>query len=175
MFMQLSSGLESTGPVRGIPLSRRELMNLNRLTDRHGRPIAFTREDGVIIPPGGMVADYPQIWWPDRAVLVAQAFGLVRAILGGEIIIDSSYRIASYNRACGGEAGSYHVAGLAIDMRCPAGVNCRDWYHEILALARTPAGRMIKGLGFADADDGNFVHLDCRPATSLVTWAYPIR
>ena len=173
--MRLSSGIDSTGPVPGVALSRRELMNLNRLTDRHGRPIAFTREDGVIIPPGGIVADYPQQWWTDRAVLVAQAFALVRALHNVEILIDSSYRTASYNLACGGEIGSYHVAGLAIDMQCPAGIACRDWYHEILAVANSPAGQMIKGLGFADTDDGNFVHLDCRPASRLYTWAYPIR
>jgi hypothetical protein len=111
-------------------------------------------------------------------VRVATAFGLVRAIHGVPMEPTSFYRTVSYNAAVGGAKSGLHVEGLAWDQRPPSGVDVRDFARELVALARTPQGAIIRGIGYAGRRHGatwDGVHIDCRATPDLVLWRYTAR
>jgi uncharacterized protein YcbK (DUF882 family) len=82
-----------------------------------------------------------------------------RVIIKKPLYITSGYRCAEYNQKVGGIKCSYHLLGLAADIRVE-GVSALDLleYAEILNFA---------GIGFYEKK--NFLHLDVRP-TKLARW-----
>lgn len=42
----------------------------------------------------------------------------VRNLIGKQLIITSGYRCEKHNRNVGGASGSYHLLGLAVDIKC---------------------------------------------------------
>jgi uncharacterized protein YcbK (DUF882 family) len=82
-----------------------------------------------------------------------------RAIIKKPLYITSGYRCAEYNQKVGGIKCSYHLLGLAADIRVE-GVSALDLleYAEILNFS---------GIGFYEKK--NFLHLDVRP-TKLARW-----
>jgi hypothetical protein len=127
------------------------------------------------IAPGGLVAPFQLDWRLSRAPLLAQAFELVRGLLGVPIVPSSSYRTPEFNAFVGGAVGSMHMQGLALDLPCPKGHDLAGWHQAIVALAQTPAGHLIRGIGYAPPDYlGGFVHIDCRQSVTLAQWTYPL-
>jgi uncharacterized protein YcbK (DUF882 family) len=82
-----------------------------------------------------------------------------RAIIKKPIYITSGYRCSEYNQKVGGIKSSYHLLGLAADIKIE-GVSALDLleYVEIINFA---------GIGFYEKK--NFLHLDVRP-TKLARW-----
>lgn len=78
----------------------------------------------------------------------------LRNKLGRPMVILSAYRTEAYNRACGGAAGSMHLAARAFDVAMTG----HD-PHEFEAAARN-AG--FTGFGFYP--DQGFMHIDTGPA-----------
>ena len=83
----------------------------------------------------------------------------LRAIIKKPLYITSGYRCAEYNQKVGGIKCSYHMLGLAADIRIE-GVSALDLleYAEMINFA---------GIGFYEKK--NFLHLDVRP-TKLARW-----
>ncbi len=77
----------------------------------------------------------------------------LRSTLGRPLIINSGYRNESHNRAVGGHQHSYHMRGMAADIRMP-GVSVQ----QLAAAARQMGFR-----GVVPYPDRNFVHVDVRP------------
>ena len=77
----------------------------------------------------------------------------LRTTLGRPLIINSGYRNETHNRAVGGSATSYHMRGMAADIRVP-GVSVTQ-----LANAARQAGFR----GVISYPDKGFVHVDVRP------------
>jgi len=80
-------------------------------------------------------------------------FEEIREDWGHPIIIDSGYRCPEHNKACGGEALSVHLFGLALDVRPENREDLGRFYQVILGL------RPELRLGYY-AKKG-FVHMDC--------------
>lgn len=57
--------------------------------------------------------------------LLARGLERVRAVIGKPIIVNSGYRSPKVNSAVGGSKTSYHVKGLAADIRVP-GMTAKD-------------------------------------------------
>lgn len=78
----------------------------------------------------------------------------IRAVYGKPLVVNSAYRSPEHNAAVGGVKNSYHVQGLAADLR-PTAAN-KDDLGELQAICDriNPDG----GVGFYDT----FVHVDAR-------------
>ena len=75
----------------------------------------------------------------------------LRRMIGSRpVIVNSGYRCSAYNKEAGGVSGSYHLYGMAADVRTP-GVNPVDLLYYAKA-----AG--FRGLGLY----ANYCHLDIR-------------
>ena len=74
----------------------------------------------------------------------------LRSALGRPVYITSGYRNREHNARVGGSPNSYHLRGMAADIRVP-GVSPRD-----LAAAAREAG--FRGIGIYSS----FVHVDIR-------------
>lgn len=113
---------------------------------------------------------YPEIWRQDRAVILAQNFELVRALLGNRpIVILSGYRTPEYNSKLEGAAlHSQHVQGRAIDIAHPV-LSAKEVYIRVLSAQRRGNLPDLGGLGLYK----NFVHIDVRPKPvgRLAKWA----
>ena len=62
---------------------------------------------------------------PNEAIIenlrkLANGLELVRALLGGPILVSSGFRCPALNQLIGGAARSQHMEGLAADFICPA-------------------------------------------------------
>jgi len=114
-------------------------------------------------------AAYPTLWRTTRAVALGRAFEAIRALWDMPIEVTSGYRSAAWNTHVGGVQGSYHRKGLALDLRPPAGISVEAFRDGILDIAHE-AG--IRGVGYADASKGGFVHVDLRDSPIVVTWSY---
>jgi uncharacterized protein YcbK (DUF882 family) len=82
-----------------------------------------------------------------------------REMIGKPIYITSGYRCAEYNQKVGGIKSSYHLLGLAADIKIE-GVSALD----LLEIAE-----MIDFSGIGFYEKKNFLHLDVRP-TKLARW-----
>jgi uncharacterized protein YcbK (DUF882 family) len=82
-----------------------------------------------------------------------------REMVGRPIYITSGYRCAEYNQKVGGIKSSYHLLGLAADIKIE-GVSALD----LLEYAET-----IDFSGIVLYEKKNFLHLDVRP-TKLARW-----
>lgn len=86
----------------------------------------------------------------------------IRDHFGKPVIITSAYRTGSYNAKVGGSSTSYHVKGMAADIKI-SGVSC----VEIACFAQT----ITNGVGAYYYGTSDFVHVDTR--TSKVFWLCP--
>jgi uncharacterized protein YcbK (DUF882 family) len=76
----------------------------------------------------------------------------VRAALGAPVIVVSGYRSAAWNKKVGGAKDSYHVRGMAADIKMPG-------YTPKEVHAALDKAFPVCGLGLY----ASFVHVDCRP------------
>jgi uncharacterized protein YcbK (DUF882 family) len=107
---------------------------------------------------------YPYEWRENRAIVLAEAFELIRYSCGNHpITILSAYRTPSYNKSVGGAKNSQHIQGRAIDLRPPSHLSVNEFYSIIRKLA--PASN-IRGIGKYKT----FVHVDTRPGSHIALW-----
>lgn len=78
----------------------------------------------------------------------------LRDYLGKPLIILSAYRTENYNKSCGGASNSYHLKGMACDVRCD-GVK-----PEVMAVWCEFNG--LGGVGLYINRQLPFVHMDVR-------------
>lgn len=116
-----------------------------KITD-HFRIEEFASKDGKATP----VAVQHQI------LKVAQNLEILRESLGRPIVITSGYRSKSHNAAVGGARNSYHLRGMAADIRA-RGLTPEQVFKEIRRLIA--AGEMSPG-GLKKYP--TFVHYDVR-------------
>lgn len=104
----------------------------------------FASRDGAESPYGPMQVQEPLI----------ELLNAIRRDYGKPIVVTSGYRSPDHNREVGGVANSYHVQGLAADIR-PVEANKDD-----LPLLRDICIRLngTGGVGIYDT----FVHVDVR-------------
>ena len=96
----------------------------------------------------------PREFW-DNILPALRVLDKLRGILNAPITITSSYRNERYNRAVGGERGSYHMRFKALDFQCKKGTP-EDWARELHKMRA--AGEFKGGIGIYST----FVHIDCR-------------
>ena len=83
----------------------------------------------------------------------------LRKILGRPVYITSGYRCTKYNHQIGGILNSYHIIGLAADIKI-TDIN-------LIELLEICENIDFNGIGFYEKK--NFLHLDVRP-TRRVRW-----
>lgn len=83
----------------------------------------------------------------------------IRDAFGLPLIINSGYRTESHNKAVGGVTGSYHVKGMAADIR----ISSYTSDFDIMQLAATAEKIGFTGIGIYKG----FVHVDTRDAKTL--------
>lgn len=117
--------------------------------------------------PGEVVADYPMDWRETRAVVLAETFEAVRVLVGGPLLVLSSYRPHDYNAAIGGARRSQHLEGRALDLAHPH-VSAMELAHAIRRLHKQGGIPHLGGIG----QYRRFVHIDTRPHAPgrLVAW-----
>lgn len=76
-----------------------------------------------------------------------------RCFINQPIKIISGYRTESYNERCGGAKNSYHLKGMACDIR--------PYDYDLKDLAIVCASFGAKGIGIYKIQ--NFIHIDIRP------------
>ena len=102
----------------------------------------FESKDGAKSPYGETVVR------PDLVHLLNR----IRERFGRKIIVNSAYRSPEHNRAVGGVENSFHVQGLAADIRPECLDDLPDLQDLCLAMVRDG------GVGLYDT----FVHVDAR-------------
>lgn len=107
---------------------------------------------------------YPEDFILDgRIFRLSAAFEDVRAICGNNPIqIYSAYRTPEWNKKVGGAAKSQHLEGRALDLHHTKLKNYE--FYEIIRGVAWDIG--IHGIGYYR----NFVHIDTRPTSKLVSW-----
>lgn len=122
--------------------------------------------------------DYPKIeWrWPSfspeelacrgtgKLLIVPEAMDKLQALrdrLGKPLIINSGYRTPQHNKAVGGAANSYHMQGIAFDVRMDN--------HDPDAFIAAALAVGFKGIGTYPKQ--NFVHVDAR--NERAAWGTP--
>lgn len=116
-----------------------------KLTD-HFTLQEFASWDGAAIP----------ISVQSQLMKVAANLEVLRSEIGLPIVINSGYRSPAHNEAIGGARYSYHLRGMAADIRIP-GLTPSEVFSEIRRLIA--AGEMTPG-GLKKYD--TFVHYDIR-------------
>lgn len=96
----------------------------------------------------GKPSPYPHVVQDELIELL----NYLRTRWGRPIVVNSAYRSPEHNKAVGGVSNSFHVKGLAADIR-PLKGESMTMFRE-LCDACNPFG----GVGFYDT----FVHVDCR-------------
>ena len=84
---------------------------------------------------------------------MAEELQLVRDYIGSPIIITSAFRTPKWNEYCGGVKNSYHIQGLACDVR----VNGMQPYDLAIYVSK-----LTDFKGFGINIKKNFVHCDLR-------------
>lgn len=113
---------------------------------------------------------YPEAWRHTRAIILAAEFEAVRELYGKPLYVNSAYRTPAWNTKVGGSKASQHCEGRALDLQ-PLWRDRVD-NKAVIALWRAASERAqrplsrIRGLGFYPWG----VHIDIRPADTLVTW-----
>jgi hypothetical protein len=112
----------------------------------------------------------------------------IRVQIGEPIQVTSGYRCKPHNKFVGGALNSLHTEGLAADFRTVSRNNLealyslclshRAAYEKIRALKPTRSPIGIGGLGRYERRMKNVtclsrIHVDLRPAKTLVTWTKP--
>ena len=78
---------------------------------------------------------------------------ILRHKLGKPVIITSGYRTPEWNAKCGGAKYSYHMRGMAADIRVD-GMSTKELAKELDKIADTSCGIIVYN---------NWVHFDVRP------------
>ena len=81
------------------------------------------------------------------------ALDKLRASINKPIIVNCGYRCKKHNKAVGGETNSYHMKGMAADIRC-TGMTSKALAKAASSVSEFSGG----GIGTYK----NFVHVDCR-------------
>ncbi len=100
---------------------------------------------------------YPKAWIPKRLLPLCEVLEIVREEFAGTPIeIVSGYRTLAWNTSVGGEKGSKHMEGIAVDFKV-SGLDARAVHDVVLRLYQE--GKIqIGGLGSYKT----FVHVDIR-------------
>ena len=85
----------------------------------------------------------------------------LRQMIGRPLVLTSGARCEEHNRKIGGQAGSWHLKGLAVDIACDDGA----FRGSIIHLAGSLG---FNGIGVAKG----FIHLDLRPAEQRRCFLY---
>ena len=88
-----------------------------------------------------------------KIIAMAEELQEVRDYIGSPIIITSAYRTKEWNKIVGGVADSYHIQGIAVDIK----VNGMPPYDLAIYVAK-----LTDFLGFGINIKKNFVHCDMR-------------
>lgn len=86
----------------------------------------------------------------------------LRTVYGKAMQVTSGFRCAEHNKKSGGEVGSQHLLGNAVDIA----VNSSSDRYHLLELALQYG---FNGIGIAQT----YVHLDGRKGTPVM-WVYPV-
>lgn len=78
---------------------------------------------------------------------------ILRQKLGKPVIITSGYRTPEWNAKCGGAKYSYHMRGMAADIRVN-GMSAKELAKELDKIAENGCGIIVYN---------NWVHFDVRP------------
>lgn len=78
---------------------------------------------------------------------------ILRHKLGKPVIITSGYRTPEWNAKCGGAKYSYHMRGMAADIRVD-GMSAKELAKELDKIAENGCGIIVYS---------NWVHFDVRP------------
>lgn len=78
---------------------------------------------------------------------------ILRHKLGKPVIITSGYRTPEWNKKCGGAKYSYHMRGMAADIRVD-GMSAKELAKELDKIADNGCGIIVYN---------NWVHFDVRP------------
>jgi uncharacterized protein YcbK (DUF882 family) len=130
---------------------------------RHFKPSEFACRDGT---------PYPETWANQWAALVGLC-DAIREAWGGPLAVVSGYRSLAHNQALidadeakgthGAVSGSYHLLGMAADLR-PVGGGDASALHR-LVLAEYGAGRLRELGGLGLYPSSNWIHVDLGKAT----------
>jgi hypothetical protein len=113
-------------------------------------PVAAEAASPILMP-----ASRPALLQSVQAARVAAAYGVVTSI----------YRSAAHNRAVGGVANSYHLAGQAIDVARRPGVS----HFQVAAVLRKAGYDLIESID--EGDHSHFAFRIAGPAKPLVVAA----
>jgi hypothetical protein len=100
----------------------------------------------------------------ERSLVMAAE--IVREFAGAPVLISSSFRTPDGNKASGGAPDSFHLRGMAIDLRCPSDLRAGPIKQELINenlfrrgfLYHSLRSAGINGFGISK----RFLHLDTR-------------
>jgi len=107
--------------------------------------------------------------------LLGQGLGLIRNYIGEAIKINSAYRCSKHNYKVGGHPNSFHMLGLAADIRTISKQNMEKLYLISLSIPE------IGGVGkYLDINSNIlWLHIDFRPKTKkkseIIKWEIMIK
>ncbi|WP_200974439.1 D-Ala-D-Ala carboxypeptidase family metallohydrolase [Echinicola sp. 20G] len=107
----------------------------------------FKSKDGVAFP----------ICVTNNLKELAESLQVLRDELGKPIYINSGYRSPDHNKAIGGAKNSYHLKGMAADIKV-GGITPQGLLETVLRL-KDEGKIKVGGLGVYDS----FLHFDIRP------------
>jgi len=93
----------------------------------------------------------------NRSLIMAAE--IIREFVDAPVLITSSFRTVTGNKDCGGAPDSFHLKGMALDLRCPSkqgfiniSLSQRGFFYHSLRSAG------INGFGISE----RFLHIDTR-------------
>lgn len=96
-----------------------------------------------------------------NVLLVATELEKLRIKMGAPIIINSGYRCKAYNTRVGGSPGSYHMRGMAVDIRSSAFAS-----SYLFSVVKEMVGKKVLSAGGLK-QYSSFVHYDIRGSLTL--------
>ena len=127
-----------------------ELDNMNTYLTKNFKLSEFACKDGTPVP------DY----LIDNVRLVAEQLQIVRDYFGKPIKVNSGYRTREYNIKVGGSPKSYHLLGLAADIKPLWDIPINEFYKTVKKLTN------FMGYGIGTT----FLHCDLRK--DFTVWIY---
>lgn len=158
--------------VRYMPASRSPLADVSQEWGRANGPLAnqyvrYLKGFGLKrVNPEQVIAAHakkrgsvwntlpPKAWWNRMSYVLRVVDRIALEMNLDEVEVISAYRSPAYNAYCGGRAGSWHQANVAVDIRTP-----------LRASKFTAAARELRNLGLFRGGVGgywNFTHIDAR-------------